>query len=338
MAPETISRPVTSEDVEKAFSAFNKLLSSKKARECLQNVETALAFDTEIFLQPIRTDLAECLELIADMIRERGTDGASLQKLIPILSDWLDPGKAFAQEVARVEKIIAEKKRTHPDFIFAIKLQILIGKYEEQIKNESIDSFEYDRLTVKLDQAKRTLADHMQNKIRIAQRAFAPDMLELAMAQLQLARQQEKILRIKQELLGAAQGHTQHTLQNLAKIFQEAEPELADTILAQTRALISTGNMPSPERPTVPSNLTEFKEELGKQSERIRQFDQRLKTCIDQLRQLLEFEDAIFNTYGEQLRAKGVQFKKTAKVEKSGVGGIMKKQPATRMVNRRSAD
>lgn len=336
MATDTITHNmIYPEDVNKAFNAFSKLLSSRKARECLQSAETALAFDTEIFLQPIRQDLAECLDLIADMIRERGTDGANLQHMIPILSDWLDPGKKFAQEVAKLEKIIAEKKRKHPDFIYAIKLQVLIGKYEEQIKGDSIDSFEYDRIVAMLDGAKRTLADHMQNKIRIAQRAFAPDMLELAQSQLHLGRLQEKILRIKQELLSAAQGHTQHTLENLAKIFQGAEPELADTILAQTRALMSTGTMPSPDRPSIPSNLSEFKEELTRQSEKIKQFDERLKSCLEQLRQILEFEDAIFNTYGEQLRARGIQFKKTAKVEKTVTSaGIPRKFTGHRMVSR----
>jgi hypothetical protein len=30
-----------------------------------------VGFDIEIFLQPVRQDLAECLELVADMVRER---------------------------------------------------------------------------------------------------------------------------------------------------------------------------------------------------------------------------------------------------------------------------
>lgn len=323
------------EDLDKAYNALSTLLSTKKARECLQSAETALAFDTEIFLQPIRQDLAECFDLIADMVRERGTDGEMLQRMIPVISDWLDPGKKFAHEVARLEKIIAEKKRKHPDFIYAVKLQVLIGKYESQLQSDKLNSFEYDRIMQSLDGAKRTLADHMQTKIRIAQRAFAPDLLELAQSQLHLGRLQEKVLRIKQELLSAAQGHTQHTLENLAKIFQGVEPDLADTILAQTRALLSTGGMPSPDRPSIPANLAEFKEELSKQSEKIKQYDERLKSCLEQLRQLLEFEEAIFTTYGEQLRARGIQFKKTVKVEKSGTAGIRRKIFGDRMVSRR---
>lgn len=335
MAPEQNQKRAISDDVEKAFHSLNKLLSTQKARECLQKAEAALAFDREIFLQPIRVSLAECLALIAEMVRERGSEGSELDKMIPVLADWLDPSKKFAQEVARLEKEIADKKRNHPDFIFAIKLQILIGKYEEQLNSSQVDAFEYDRLSSKLDQAKRTLADHMQSKIRIAQRAFAPDMFELAQSQLQLARMQEKILRIKQELLSSAQGRTQQTLQNLAKIFQEAEPELADTILAQTKALVSIGSFPLPEHPSMPSNLAEYKEELTKQSERIKRFDQQIKECVHQLQHLLDFEEAIFNTYGEQLRARGIQFKRAPKVETIGTTGTIKKVIASRMVTRK---
>lgn len=335
MPEDQYYQSVYPEDVEKAFHAFSKLLSSKKAREALQNAETALAFNVEIFLQPLRRDLAECFDLIADMIRERGTDGSELQRMIPILTDWLDPGREFALDISRLEKTIADKKRKHPDFVFAFKLQILIKRYQEQWEDDSLDASERDCISQKLEQMKRTLADHMQKKIRIAQRAFAPDMLEMAQAQLELTRKRGKVLRIKQELLNAAQGHTQHTLENLAKIFQDVEPDLANTILTQTQALISTGSMLTPERSSIPNNLKEYKEELNKQSERIQQLDERLKSCSEQLRRLQKFEDAIFNTYGEQLRAKGIQFKKTAKVDKTGIGGAIKKQPASRMVNRR---
>jgi len=329
------SSKFNSDDVNKAFSKFSTLLSSQKARVCLENTENALAFDTEVFVQPIRQDLGECLDLVADMIRERGTNGDDLQKLIPVLSDWLDPGRQFSQEVARLEKEIAEKKRKHPDFVFAFKLKILINKYGEQLNNDKIDPFEYGKILTKHDQAKHTLADHMQNKIRIAQKALAPDMLELAQSQLELSRHHEKVLEIKQELLSQAQGHTRHTLQHLAQIFQDAEPELADTILAQTNALTSTGSMPSPNRQKIPNNLAEFKQELTNQGEKIKKFDNRLKSCIDQLHQLKEFEDAIFSSYGDQLRSRGIQFKKAPKVAKTGTVGKTKKIPGLRMVNRR---
>ncbi|MGC9329433.1 MAG: hypothetical protein ACP5I1_17495, partial [Candidatus Hinthialibacter sp.] len=205
------------EDVNKAFHTFSKLLSSQKAREALQNAESSFAFNVEIFLQPLRRDLAECFDLIADMIRERGTDGSALQRMIPVVSDWLDPGKKFALDISRLEKTIADKKRQHPDFVLAFKMQVLINRYQEQLEHDSIPPNERDDISQKLEQMKRTLADHTQKKIRIAQRAFAPDLLEMAQAQLELARKREKVLLIKQELLTAAQEHTQHTFENLAK-------------------------------------------------------------------------------------------------------------------------
>ncbi len=74
---------------------------------------------------------------------------------------------------------------------------------------------------------------------------------------------------------------------------------------------------------------------MREQNQRILSYHEKLKGCIKKLNQIMEFEEAIFNTYGEQLRERGVQFKKSLKVDKSGMGMGVKKQPASRMVNRK---
>ncbi|HOL94564.1 MAG TPA: hypothetical protein PLH79_09475 [bacterium] len=324
------------EDFSRAYAVFEQLLSTRKARECLKNAEESLAFDIELFMQPVREDLAECFEVIAGLIRERGTSGDELQKRIPPVSSWLSPAEKHAREIARLEKQIAEFKRNHPDFIFAFKLQVLIRKYEEQQKDENLDAVEYDQLVQKLDQAKRTLSHHMQTKVRIAQKAYAPDLLELAQWQLKQALLQEKVLRLKEDLLLAAQSHAQNTLNQLAAIFENVEPELADAILAQTQSLTTLGTVPDiPPESAVPRNLDEFRQALNAQKARIEAYEERLKTCRAELEKLIEFENAIFNTYGEQLRARGLQFQKPIKVTKSGTGKGPKPKEGTRMVFRR---
>jgi hypothetical protein len=324
------------ERLSKAYGKFEKLFSSSKARECIKKVETELAFDREVFLQPIRDELADCIEIISSMVRERGTDSDSIQKLIPVLSKWMDPGAKLAQDIARLEQQINEKKRENPDIQKALKLQLLVNRHEEILKNGNLNPFEYDRTLKECDRYKKMLAEQVRTKVRIAQKAFAPDLLELAQSQLELTRHQEKILRIKEELLKASQKNTKSILQNLAKIFEDVEPELSDSIIQQTNALISTGNaLNSPLEKKFPSNLNQFKAAIDEQHERIERFDQQLNECKEQLQTLLEFEEAIFNTYGEQLRARGLQFKKPTKVAKTGVGIGAKTQPASRMVNRR---
>ncbi|MFB3789518.1 MAG: hypothetical protein ACE15F_24435 [bacterium] len=324
------------DDFTRAYSVFEQLLSTQKARECLKNAESSLAFDTEVFLQPVRDDLAECFELLANLVRERGTSGNDLQKRIPSISPWLNPAEQYAQETARLEKHIADIKRSHPDFIFAFKLQVLIRKYEEQLKDDNLDAVEYDQLVQKLDQAKRTLTNHLQTKVRIAQKAYAPDLLELAQWQLKQVMLQEKILQLKEELILTAQSHAQNTLNQLAKIFEQAEPELADAILAQTQSLATLGVVPElTTAPPLPRNLDEFRQTLNAQKERIEAYKERLTACRAELEKLVEFENAIFNTYGEQLRARGVQFQKSAKVSKSGTGKGPKPKKGTRMIFQR---
>ena len=164
---------------------------------------------------------------------------------------------------------------------------------------------------------------------------FCEPMLELAAAQLELSQHLEKLLLLKQELLDAVRNHTKQTLLNLAKVFEKADQDLADTILMQTQAVKTTGSLPkSSMAKEGPSDLKEYREALGEQKERLDQFDARLQTCRDELNGLIEFEEAIFNTYGEQLRERGVQFKKRAKVAKTVSGLGPKKQPAARMVGR----
>ncbi len=324
------------DDFSRAYSVFEQLLSTQKARECLKNAEASLAFDTEVFLQPVRDDLAECFELIANLVRERGTRGEDLQKRIPSISPWLNPAEKFSQETARLEKQITDIKRNHPDFIFAFKLQILIRRYEEQLKDDNLDAVEYDQLVQKLDQARRTLANHLQTKVRIAQKAYAPDLLELAQWQLKQALLQEKILRLKEDLLVTAQSYAQNTMNQLAKIFEQAEPELADAILAQTQSLTTLGSIPElTSAPALPRNLEEFRRTLNAQKERIEAYKERLTVCRADLEKLVEFENVIFSTYGEQLRARGVQFQKTAQVSKSGTGKGPKPKKGSRMIFQR---
>jgi hypothetical protein len=334
MTEPRVDHNLIQDEVNHAFRKFETMLSSQKARDCLSKAEAALAFDVEIFLQPIRLELAACMELIADLIRERGTASGHIQSLIPTLSTYLDPGQATSKEIARLEKEIADKKRNHPDFVYAAKLNVLIQNYDSMLKNDNLDSIEYGKVLDKYEAAKRTLSDHVQKKIRIAQKAFAPDLLELAQSQLTLAIHQEKILSIKNDLLNAVQEQTKGTLQNLAKIFEEADPELANTILVETQSLIQAGRMTtSPGQKKIPTNLSEFKEELSNQQKKLDTLEHQQKACLEQLQKLVEFENAIFNTYGDKLRSKGVQFKKTLTVDKSGVGvkGPSKKK-ASRMV------
>ncbi len=325
------------ENITKAFQKFEALLSTRKARECLQNAQAELAFDTEVFLQPLRNDLAECIDVIASLTRERGTTGKELEKAIPILSKYLDPGADFSQDVARLEKLIADKKRRHPDFILAVKLQMLVRNFEEKLNLTNPLSADYTRIKENYENVKATLAGHMKTKMRIAQHALAPDMLELAQAQIQLMRHHEKILYLKKEILDAGRTHTEHTLKNFASVFKDVEPELADTILLQTQSLIATGDLPTyPALNDVPKSLDEYKENLAKQGERLKLFDKRLHECMEKLTELMEFEETIFNMYSDQLREKGVQFKKKAKVDKTGTGMGIKYKKSSRMVSRRS--
>ncbi|MEW6236107.1 MAG: hypothetical protein AB1656_12035 [Candidatus Omnitrophota bacterium] len=328
---------MSDKEISKSYEKLEIMLSSQKARDCLRNLETELAFDIELHLQPLRNDLSECLHLIADLTRERGTASRELQNAIPVLSDYLDPGTKFAKESAALEKQIADKKKKHPDYILAFKLQMLVKKLEESLQSSSPDSLDFYDIQDKLNQAKATLADHMQSKIRIAQRALAPDMLELAQWQLELARHREKALRLKKELLDSGRKHSENALKRVAQIFKDAEPEITNTILQQTRSVIYTGDLPSsPGRKEIPPNLAEYRKEIQALGERLISFDQKLQTCMSQLHKLMEFEEAIFNTYGEQLREKGFHFEKQVKIEKSVSGLGPKKQPVSRMVSRQS--
>ncbi len=328
------------QDVEKSFEKLNErlrtLLSSQKARECLKNVEAELAFDMEVHLQPLRNDLAECFQLIGDLIHERGTTSQQIQSLIPALTEYMDPGSNLAKDIARIEKEIAEKKRKHPDYIHAFKLQMLVKKFEELMNNASKNSAEYYEYEEKYKKARTTFNNHMQNKIRIAQRAFAPNMLEMAHAQLELARHREKVLCIKQNLLESGRKHSEGTLRTLANVFKDTEPELAETILQQTQSMSSVGDLPDiPDSKRPPQNLAEYREKLKAHNARIHTYDKRLKDCVDQLHQLIEFEEAIFHSYGDQLRERGVQFQKKLKVDKTGTGAGVKYQSASRMSGRR---
>jgi len=324
-------------EIAKSFEKLEIMLSSQKARECLRNLEAELAFDIEAHLQPLRNDLSECLHLIADLARERGTASRDLQNSFPILSDYLDPATKFAKESAALEKQIADKKKKHPDYILAFKLQMLVKKLEESLESAAPDSLDFYDIQGKLVQAKATLADHMQTKIRIAQRALAPDMLELAQWQLELARHREKALRLKKELLDSGRKHSENALKRVAQIFKDAEPEIANAILHQANSVMYTGDLPaSPGRKEIPPNLTEYRKEIQALGERLISFDQKLQTCMSQLHKLMEFEEAIFNTYGEQLRDKGFQFEKKSKIEKTVSGLGPKKQAASRMVSRQT--
>ena len=330
MAENWLQSTATPEEIQSAYKKVELLLSSQKARDCIKKAEEALAFDREIFLLPIRDDLAECMEILADLIREKGTDGKTIQRLIPVLHDWLDPGSVFSQSVARIEKDIAEKKRKHPDFVYASKLNVLVQRYEDMLQDQTLDSIEYGNLLKKLESAKATLTDHIQKKVRIAMRSLTPDMLELAQAQLELTQLQEKVLNIKNELLNAAQSQAKANLQGFAEIFKEADPELANAIMAQTRSLVKTGiatELPSQKK--IPKNLTEFKEELDKQKLKLENIEKQQQNCLVQIKHLMDFEGAIFNTYGEQLRAKGVQFRKAIKVEQKPIGTVNLTKAAT---------
>lgn len=326
----------TEEEVSKSFSKFETLLSSQKARECLRNAESALAFDAEVFLQPIRQQLGECMEIMGDLVRERGAHAEDLDRIMPKLSEWLMPGSKFATETAALERQIAEKKRKHPDFVLAMKLQMLAQKFEENLKELKPDTGPYFDMEDKLEKTLATLNHHRQTKLRIAQRALAPDMLELAVAQLDLAQCQEKVLRLKQELLEAGRNQARQNLSRIADLFREVELELADAILSQTRSLSSVGAMTQAvDRKESPKNLAEYRQAIEKQAERLENFDAHLKTCHDQLQQLIEMEETIFNTFGEKLRERGIQFKKPIKVEKSGTSAASQKQTGLRMVTRR---
>ncbi len=324
-------------DVSKAFQKIETLLSTQKARECLKRAEEQFAFDTEVYLQPIRQTLGECMEIIGSLVRERGTAGKDLDELMPVLAKWLDPGSEISRNVACLEKDIAEKKRKHPDFVTAMKLQLLVNRFEETLGKTDINSPDYDTIWKKYENAKATLTDHMHTKIRIAQRAFAPEMLEMAQLQLELSRHHEKVLYIKKQLLDNGITHTRNTLNTLANVFKEVEPEVADTILQQTRNLVTTGDTPRlSQQKEPPHNLEEYRKELKNQNQKILSYHEKLQDCMSKLRQVFEFEEAIFNTYGDQLRERGVQFKKKIRPEKSGVGVGSKHQPASRMVGRRS--
>ncbi len=323
-------------EINKSFEKIEQMLSSQKARECLKNIEAELAFDIEVYLQPLRKDLGDCLDLVADMTRERGTSGKEIQRAIPVLSDYLDPASNLARSLVDVEKRIAEKKRNHPDFVMAFKLQVLVKRFEETLKQHERYSPEYNEIQRKLENTKATLADHTQNKLRIAQRSLAPDLLEMAQWQLEMSRHREKVLRIKKGLLDAGRKHSEGILRKMASVFRETEPELADTILMQTQSVMATGELPAnPGQKPLPKNLAEYREEIQAQSNRLMSFDNRLKSCMEQLHKLMAFEQAIFNTYGEKLRERGIQFEKKPKIEKSGTGiGINKPRQGTRMVSR----
>ncbi|MDP8245645.1 MAG: hypothetical protein P9L94_16290 [Candidatus Hinthialibacter antarcticus] len=316
-----------------AFQKFESALSTQKARELLNNAENALAFDTEVFLLPIRRNLADCLSLVADLTRERGTNGRELQAMLPIMADYLDPGSTAAQEVARLEKKIAEKKREHPDFVMAFKLQVLIRRYEQSLKEHHPESEDYAAIKKKLDNARATLHNHMQSKVRLAQRALEPDMLEQAVSQLSLARHHQKVLRVKQELLDACRNQCHRNLSEMAKLFKDADPEVSDMILTQINAVKSTGALVKNEHDESPKTLEEYKVTLDSKQQQISSIDKHLDDCQTQLEQLQQLEEALFNTFGEQLREKGIKFEKKVRLEKSGAGmGIAKKQTAVRMV------
>ncbi|MBI1390874.1 MAG: hypothetical protein GC154_20785 [bacterium] len=320
------------ENLSKAFAKFETLLSSQKARELIDHAESTFAFDSEVFLQPLRRYLSECLHLVGDLTRERGATGRELQRLIPVMTDYLEPGSQVSRDIAVLEKKISDKKRENPDFVMAFKLQILIRRYEESLKAVHPESDEYEKIKAKIDNARATLHNHMQTKVRLAQRALEPDMLELAMAQLSMIRHQERVLRIKQELLDACRNQCQRNLGAMAKIFQEADPELADIILSQMNAVKSTGALIRGDRDDSPKTLSEYKSALETKGKQIDELDYRLEECRNQLNKLQELEEAIFSTFGDQLREKGIKFQKKIRVEKSGsFTGIAKKQPAVRM-------
>ncbi|MGI6455705.1 MAG: hypothetical protein ACOX5R_08775 [bacterium] len=330
------NRLLKEKDINQAYANYERMLSTKRARECLKKAEEILAFDVEVTLEPIRSDIAECMDLMGDLIRTHGTRSAVLQRKMPVITQLLEPAHRLAEEITKIEKRVAEIKKNHPDFIMAFKLQILLRKYEEMMDREDITPSDYEFIRRKYDQTRLTLHHHIQDKLRIAQRAFAPEMLELAQSHLGLSRHQEKILLIKQDLLETAQEHTHHTLQNLAQIFEEAEPELADTILAHTKALANTGNLTDNNPKKVPQSLDEFKEELIRQEMRLEQFENRLNNCMEQLHEVMEFEKMIFSTYGDQLRSRGIQFKKPTLPHKQGtLGKHATKKHGTRMVFRR---
>lgn len=326
-------------EVNRSFEKIEQILSTQKARDCVREAEQALAFDIEVFLHPIRLDLAECLEIVATLVRERGTLGKEIDKVTPKLMEWLDPGSDFAKEVARLEKHIAEKKRKHPDFVLAFKLQMLIRKFEEELKSIPPDTGPYFDLEDKIKKTKTTLSNHSSTKLRIAQRAFAPDMLELAVAQLELAKHQEKVLRLKQELLHQASSHAKQNLGQIANLFKDIDPELAQHIIAQTSTISNVGALTeSANRLQVPKNLGEYRKALAEKGETLGRINNQLDTCREQLDKLLLFEEAIFNSFGDKLRERGIQFKKPVTIEKSGSGlGALTKQTGARMTTRRSA-
>ena len=325
------------EDVARSYNKLESLLSSKKARECIQRAEESLAFDTELFLQPIRNHLGDCFVILGDLIRERGIQASDIQPLVPEVQNWLGPGSKFAEEVARLERTIAEKKRKHPDFVMAYKLQMLVKRCEDQLAQMQPDTGPYFDMEDKLEKTRNTLHNHKQTKLRIAQRALAPEMLELAISQLELSEAQEKVLIYKQELLDASRKRTRENLTQIANLFKDVEPELAETILSHTRSLVSTGQMTQPpERKEIPQNLQDYRQALEEQSNRLQSLEKQISTCQEKLDKLREFEETIFSTFGDKLRERGIEFKKPVRAEKSGTGqGIMKKQPAVRMVNRK---
>lgn len=334
--PEVKNARFTSEELGKAFERLEALLSTQKARACLEKSESELAFNVEVFLKPVRDDLAECMELVAGLIRERGMLGAELQQWIPRLAEWIEPAMKFAKEIAGSEKSIADRKRKHPDFQMAYKMQILLQKYAEIMYHNNPDSEEYRDAAAKTKMLRTSLEEHTKTKIRIAQRAFEPDMLELAQNYLQLYRHHEKVLALKGKLLNAGRDQAQKTLRTLAKVFEDTEPELADVILSHTNAVMSVGGVPHASGANAaPKNMEEFREALREQNRRIEKIDAQLDESVQKLRELQQFEDAIFDKYGEQLKDKGYTFKKMLKAEKTGTAAGIKKQKASRMVNYR---
>ncbi len=323
----------SNDSFSQAFEKFESTLSTQKARDLLKTVENALAFDIEVYLLPIRRNLADCLDLVADLTRERGTTGKELQAMLPVMSEYLNPSGDAAKEVARLEKQIADKKHEHPDFVMAFKLQVLIRRYEASLKDYHPESDEYAEIKRKLDNARATFNNHMQSKVRLAQRALEPDMLEQAVSQLSLARHHQRVLRVKQELLDACRNQCHRNLGEMAKLFKDADPELSDMILTQVNAVKSTGTLVKNEHDDSPKTLEEYKTALESKNQQISSIDQRLSDCQTQIEQLQKLEEALFNTFGEQLKEKGIKFEKKIKVEKSGAGvGIAKKQSAVRMV------
>ena len=67
------NRLLKEKDINQAYANYERMLSTKRARECLKKAEEILAFDVEVTLEPIRSDIAECMDLMGDLIRTHGT-------------------------------------------------------------------------------------------------------------------------------------------------------------------------------------------------------------------------------------------------------------------------